>query len=147
MAADRDEPSVARTVPARRFVNSFTKRYPELAARSPVYAELRNLIDLSVAAAFIQQEDLYEKAGWSMEILGDEAKFAVHTYNAPKQVASAVAAIWKGSRLMTPIGGGVHVEAEKALFTENLLEDEGGKVAKLRQETKIELAEGQWWWQ
>ena len=132
---------------SQAFINSFTKRYPELAARSPVYAELRNLIDLTVAAAYIQQEDLYEKAGWKMDFLGDEAKFAVHTYNAPKQVASTVAAVWKGNRLMTPIGGGVQIEAQRALFMENLLEDENGKVAKLRQDTKIELAEGQWWWQ
>jgi len=132
---------------SQAFINSFTKRYPELAARSPVYAELRNLIDLTVAAAYIQQEDLYEKAGWRMDFLGDEAKFAVHTYNAPKQVASTVAAVWKGNRLMTPIGGGVQIEAQRALFLENLLEDENGKVAKLRQDTKIELAEGQWWWQ
>ena len=132
---------------SQAFTTSFTKRYPELAARSPVYAELRNLIDLTVAAAYIQQEDLYEKAGWNMDILGDEAKFAVHTYIAPKQVASTVAAVWKGNRLMTPIGGGVQIEAQRALFTENLLEDEDGNVSKLRQDTKIELAEGQWWWQ
>jgi hypothetical protein len=132
---------------SQAFINSFTQRYPELAARSPVYAELRNLIDLAVAAAYIQQEDLYEKADWKMDILGDEANFAVQTYNPPKQVASTVAAVWKGNRLMTPIGGGVQVEAQRALFTENLLEDEDGKVAKLRQDTKIDLAEGQWWWQ
>ncbi len=132
---------------SKSFVTSFTKRYPELAARSPVYAELRNLIDLTVAAAYIQQEDLYEESGWNMDILGDEAKFAVQTQNAPKQVASAVSAVWKKSRLITPIGGGVHIEAQTALFTDNLLEDEGGKVAKVREETKIELAEGQWWWQ
>ena len=132
---------------SQAFINSFTKKYPELAARSPVYAELRNLIDLTVAAAYIQQEDLYEKAGWNMDFLGDEAKFAVHTYNPPKQVATAVAAVWKGGRLITPIGGGVQIEAQRALFMDNLLEDGNGKVAKLRQDTKIELAEGQWWWQ
>ncbi len=36
------------------FVNSFTQKYPILADRSPVYAELRNLIDLSVAAALFR---------------------------------------------------------------------------------------------
>ena len=32
------------------FVTSFTKKYAELAERSPVYAELRNAVDLAVAA-------------------------------------------------------------------------------------------------
>ena len=78
------------------FVTSFTKKYPELADRSPVYAELRNLIDLSVAAAYIQKQDFYGKAGWKMPLLGNEKDFAVETYNSPKQVAAAVNAIWKG---------------------------------------------------
>ena len=52
---------------SQAFVTSFTKIYSELADRSPVYAELRNLIDLAVAAAYIQQQDLYGKAGWKME--------------------------------------------------------------------------------
>jgi hypothetical protein len=33
------------------FVAQFTKQYPELAKRSPVYAQLRNLIDISIAMA------------------------------------------------------------------------------------------------
>ncbi|NUQ62856.1 MAG: DUF1598 domain-containing protein [Pirellulales bacterium] len=128
------------------FVSSFTKKYSELADRSPVYAELRNLIDLAIAAAYIQHEDLYAKTGWSMEFFGDEKSFAVELYHAPKQVASTVAAIWKGNRLMTPIGGGVHIDATQAIDSENLLKDENGDVAKLRGQTSVELAKGQWWW-
>ena len=46
------------------FVLSFTKLYPELARRSPVYAQLRNLIDMSIAAAFIQDQDYYGQIDW-----------------------------------------------------------------------------------
>jgi hypothetical protein len=113
---------------------------------SPVYAELRNLIDMLVAAAYIQQEDMYEKAGWEMPVLGSEEAFPVRLYNAPTQVESAVNAVWKGNTLMTPIGGGVQIEAERALYPDNLLSDEGGKVSGLRQQTEINLADGQWWW-
>jgi hypothetical protein len=128
------------------FTNSFTKSYAQLAERSPVYAELRNLIDLAVAAAYIQHEDLYHKANWTMEFLGDEAAFSVRTYNAPKKVASTVAAVWKGGKLVTPIGGGVQIQADRALDSENLLSDEDGAVATRHAEAKIELAEAQWWW-
>lgn len=128
------------------FVSSFTKKYAELADRSPVYAELRNLIDLAIAAAYIQHEDLYAKTGWNMEFFGDEKAFAVEIYNAPQQVDSTVAAIWKGNHLMTPIGGGVHIDATQALDSENLLEDEEGAVKNLREETAVRLAEGRWWW-
>jgi hypothetical protein len=131
---------------SQAFVLSFTKKYAELAERSPVYAELRNVIDLSVVAAYIRQQDYYAKSGWTMPLLGSEKGFAVEVQNAPQQVESAVAAIWKGNRLTTPIGGGVQIEAELAVAKHNRLADENDKVSKLREETQLHLAPGQWWW-
>jgi hypothetical protein len=131
---------------SQAFVTGFTKIYPELADRAPVYANLRNLIDIAIAAAFIQQQDYYAKAGWKMEFLGDENAFPVETYDIPKTVESTVNAIFKGGRLLTPIGGGVEIQPQMALKSDKLLADEKGKVAKLRQETNINLAPGQWWW-
>lgn len=131
---------------SQAFVNDFTKKYPELAARSPVYAELRNLVDLLVASAFIQQEDYYGQSGWTMEFLGDESLFSVETYTAPKMVETAVNAVWKGRQLMTPIGGGVTIDATEALDRDNLLRDEKGAVAKRRNKAMLHLADGQWWW-
>jgi hypothetical protein len=131
---------------SQAFCLSFTQKYSQLAERSPVYAQLRNLVDLAVAAAFIQEQGYCQKAGWDLGLFADEKALPVETYNAPKQVESAVAAIWKGNRLMTPIGGGVHLDAATALKSENLLSDEDGKVAKTRSQTKLHLADGQWWW-
>jgi hypothetical protein len=131
---------------SQAFVTSFTQKYPYLAERSPVYAELRNLIDLSVAAAFIQKQDYYGKAEWKMELFGNEQSMPTEVYNAPKQVESTVATVWRGSRLMTPIAGGVWIEALMAIKPENVLADEKGSVAKLHQDTGLKLAPGQWWW-
>ncbi len=131
---------------SQAFVTEFTKKYSILADRSPVYAQLRNLIDLAIAAAYIHQEDLYAKANWPMELFGNEQAFAVETYSIPKTVETAVNAIWKGRRLITPVGGGVTIHPALALQSDNLLPDQRGKVDKLRQQTKIKLAKGQWWW-
>ncbi len=131
---------------SRAFVTGFTKRYPELAERSPVYAELRNLIDVAIAAAYIQQQDYCTKAGWKLPFFGSEQAFPVETYDIPKTVESAVNAIWKGQTLMTPIGGGVQIHAAQAIESDRLLADEKGKVAKLREVIKPKLAKGQWWW-
>ena len=136
---------------SKKFVHGFTKMYPELAAKVPVYAQLRNCIDLVVAAAFIREQDYYGRAGWSMNVFGDEAAYSVQTGHAPKKVESAVAAYWRGSRraatLMTPIGGGVNIQARLAFSPENLLSDERGQVAAERQGISIEsLTPGQWWW-
>lgn len=132
-----------------QFAASFTKRYPELAARSPVFAQLRNLIDMAVAAAFMQQNDLYEKAGWQPDLFENEERFPVQTYIAPVEADPAVGIVYTnhGNSITWPIGGGVTVHAHKALDTDNLLKDEGNKVGKIHEATKIEgLAEGQWWW-
>lgn len=131
---------------SQSFVNNFTKSYPELAERSPVYAELRNLVDLSIAAAYIQEQDYYGKAEWKMDLFGSEGTFPIETYDIPKTVESAVNALWKGQTLMTPIGGGVQIEAAQALDSNNQLSDAKSKVAKLRETVKPNLAKGQWWW-
>jgi len=136
----------SRNAASQMFVTGFTKRYPELAERSPVYAELRNLIDLSIAAAFTQKHGYYSKANWNMPFLGSEEKYAVQRYDAPKKVGTAVNAVFKHSRLMTPIGGGVQILANRALESGNLLSDEKGEVARTHDALKVELAQGRWWW-
>jgi hypothetical protein len=131
---------------SQAFVNSFTKIYPELAERAIVYADLRNVIDVAIAAAYMQQQDYYTKAGWKMPFFGDESAFPVETYDMPKTVESTVNAISKNGKLLTPIGGGVNIQPTKALESDKLLSDDKGNVAKVRQEININLAKGQWWW-
>lgn len=131
---------------SQAFVANFTKSYPELAERSPVYAELRNLVDLSIAAAYIQEQDYCGKAEWKMELFGSEEAFPIETYDIPKTVESAVNAVWKGQTLMTPVGGGVQIQPNQALESENRLSDDKAKVSKLREAIKPNLAKGQWWW-
>ena len=132
---------------SKAFTTAFTKNYPEIAARSPVYAQLRNMIDLLVACAFIQKQNYPELAGWQMATLGNEQRFPVETQPAPVQVETAVNAIWRGTKLMTPLGGGVTIEADKALISSNMLPDDGGKLQHARQQIALPpLANGPWWW-
>ena len=67
-----------------------------------MYAQLRNCIDLAVAAAYIRDQDYYSLAKWTPTVFNDEAAYPVETLNPPKQVASAVNSMWKGSMLVTP---------------------------------------------
>lgn len=129
------------------FTTSFTKKYPELAARLPVFAEMRNMIDLSIAAAFISQQNFYAQSGWSADLFHDENQLAVETYNTPQQVETVCTAVWKGNRLFTPVGGGVTIQAGQALKAENLLPDEDGKITELRESVDLkDLAADRWWW-
>jgi len=134
------------------FVRAFTMKYAELASKEPVYAQLRNLIDMAIAAAFIQQNDYYGKAGWDMEVFGDEQRFPIETYPEPAQVETAVNAVWKGNTLMTPVGGGINIQPLVALSPGHMKVDEQGEVEELRKQAEQEDAQRQqadpncWWW-
>lgn len=132
---------------SQAFVTGFTKKYAELSEREPVYAQMRNLIDMSIAAAFIQQQDYYGQAGWRMEVFGTEDAMQVETYHTPKHVESAVNVVWKGRTLMTPIGGGVEIQPRMALATDRLIADENDRVKSARESVKIDaLPKNRWWW-
>ncbi|HEV3418011.1 MAG TPA: DUF1598 domain-containing protein, partial [Pirellulales bacterium] len=144
---ERQQTSGRGNPAAKAFADDFTKKYPQLSAALPIYAQLRNLIDLSVVAAFMQQRDYFSKAEWRMDGFGNEATMPVKTENAPKQVETAVNAVWRGTHLMTPIGGGVHINPHEAISTSNLLRDDGGKVSQARDKIELKsLSPGQWWW-
>jgi len=129
------------------FTTSFTQKYAELSARKPIYSQLRNLIDMTVVAAFIQQQDYFGQSGWTMPTLMSEEKFPIQTYQAPVQVETVVTSVWKGNRLMTPVAGGVTIQPKQALSSENLLQDERGATAHAKQEISLkDLKPGQWWW-
>ncbi len=139
--------TAAQSPASKKFTKSFTEKYNELAERAPVYGQLRNCVDMLVAAAFIQQQDLYGQAGIDLGALGDEAAYSVETYNAPKQVATAVNSMWKGNRLMTPVGGGVEIRANQAVDAENRIADKDGAVAKAKASIDLSsLPANQWWW-
>jgi hypothetical protein len=132
---------------SKAFQHSFTAKYPSLAKKVPVYAQMRNLVDMLIASAYIQQQDFYGKASWDLGILGDENILSVEVYSEPKQVETAVNAVWKGSSLMTPIGGGVDIQPLNALSSKNLLQDGDGAVQKVHADTVLtHLVPGQWWW-
>ncbi len=132
---------------SRKFTQSFTNKYSQIAKNAPVYGQLRNCVDMLVAAAFLQEHDLYGKAGWDLSVLGNEEIYPVETYNAPQQVASAVSSMWKGRHLATPVGGGVQIEAKKALSAESLLADDKGDVQAARDAVNLkDLPADAWWW-
>lgn len=130
---------------SKAFTVDFTRKFSQIADKSLVYGQLRNLVDLSFAAAFIQDRDLYEKSGWSLGVMGSEDQLPVETRPAPRQVETAINAVVKGTRLITPIGGGIEIQATKAL--KQVRGDEGGEIAKLRDAQKVnEVKADQWWW-
>ena len=70
---------------------------------------------------------------------------AIETLPPPVEVETAINAVWRGNRLLTPIGGGVTLHPRMALDAANLLSDESGGVGKARAETAT-LPKTGWYW-
>ncbi len=132
---------------SQAFCRDFTEKYSLIAERVRIYDELRQLIGVAIAAAYIQEQDFYGQAGWSMPVLLDESKVSVETYTAPQQVETAVNAIWRGTTLMTPLGGGVHMQPREALRSSHMTVDVKGANNEAKKAAgPTDLADGQWWW-
>ncbi len=132
---------------SKKFTQTFSNKYAQIAERAPVYGQLRNCVDMLVAAAFIQKYDLYGQADWDLSVLGEESIYPVETYNAPRQVESAVNSMWKGNHLATPVGGGVEIRAQLALDADHILADEDGSLQSAKDQTGLaDLPADKWWW-
>jgi hypothetical protein len=70
---------------------------------------------------------------------------SIETDAIPTEVQPAVNAVWRGSRLLTPIGGGVTLQPRIALDAPNLIIDEAGVLVELRGGADS-LPAGRWWW-
>ncbi|MEM6687809.1 MAG: DUF1598 domain-containing protein [Planctomycetota bacterium] len=131
---------------SQAFCQDFTEKFNDIAARVRVYAELRQLIDVAIAAAYIQDQDFYTQAGWQARTLMDESQVQVETHHAPEQVETAVNAIWKGNTLMTPLGGGVQMQPRLALQKDRLDIDQTGQTSDVMVRASNGLDSDQWWW-
>jgi uncharacterized protein DUF1598 len=128
------------------FTLSFTRKYAEIAEASPVYAQLRSQIDLTIAAAVIRRNDFYAKSGWTAEFLRDEECLSVETLTGPERVPCVVNSMWKGNRLLTPAGGGVSIRPDLALDEENLLSDADGTMRATYEQLRNAPDAERWWW-
>jgi hypothetical protein len=98
-------PGSKPAVASQLFTNDFTRLYPEIARRRPVFSELRNVIDLLVVAASLHKQNWYGRVDWDAKTFLDESVLKVRTRPTPRQVPAVSNAVWKGRRLFVPSGG------------------------------------------
>jgi hypothetical protein len=126
---------------AKKWAEAMTTNYDGLAKALPVFAELRNCMDLAVVAALLVKEDLPAKTGCDLSLLLDEKRIAVAEYHVPKAVDSRASFVRKGQGGILSLSGGIQVDSWSVLT---------------RVETRAELAETRrqaalapterWWW-
>ncbi|MFM7070925.1 MAG: DUF1598 domain-containing protein [Planctomycetota bacterium] len=132
----------------RQFTESFTKHFPALAAKYPVYAELRNIFDLALVAAIIQAQDLPGQAGWHMTYFGDAAQCPVELGTAPREVDSVVNhRVINRTQVVAGVSGGVSCSVKSLAAKDRMVVDTYGKLkANLTGSKPKNLASDSWWW-
>ena len=98
-----------------------------------------------MAAAYLQEHDAYGRSQWGAESLRNEDVYSIQRYQPPVEVETAIAAVWRGNRLLTPIGGGVTMQPRIALDATNVLMDDEGLVSSARGK-KLAVPQDRWWW-
>jgi len=131
-----------------KFVDSFTRHFDLLAAKYPVYAELRNVFDLAVVAALLKHERVLDRAQWQAVHLLDEEKYQIELGTAPTKVMSVANYHVSGDRaLAAGVSGGVEVNATAKLSTERYqVSTYGDLEAGRAQSLKEKLPPDLWWW-
>lgn len=92
---------------AKRWADTMTAKYKELAAKDSVFAELQNCMDLAVAAALISKQRLAEKAGLDMAIYTDNQRLMADGLPTPKHVQTEVSLAKTGREWLITASGGV----------------------------------------
>jgi hypothetical protein len=132
----------------RQFTESFTKHFPALAAKYPVYAELRNLFDLALVASIIRYQDLPGQTGWHMTYFGDTAQCPVELGAAPREVDSVVNhRVINRTQVVAGVSGGVSCSVAPLAAKDRMVVDTYGKLkANLAGSKPKNLASDSWWW-
>ncbi len=95
------------------FAKRFTEKFPELADKDPVFADLQNVIDLAVLAALFRDEGLPEKVGWSMDLFLNPEKAVVAKGRVPKAVPTTFNTKRSGRVIIGLLAGGVVIPTQQ----------------------------------
>ncbi|MEX2174770.1 MAG: DUF1598 domain-containing protein [Pirellulaceae bacterium] len=131
-----------------RFAESFTKHFEHLAAKYPVYADLRNIFDLALVAAVVRSHDLAGQGDWHLTHFGPGGDYEVPLGVAPAKVDSVINhRVIGGRHVVAGVSGGVRVDPRTVAAAQAVKTDEYGLVsADRRGSTPQALPRRAWWW-
>jgi len=127
---------------AELWATKMTESFGELSREMPVFADLQNIMDLTVVATLITQERLAERAGLDLGVLNGQTEAvepASHTV--PKSVDPQCSFIRGRNGWVVTASGGVDLNAFEVV--ENQTTD--AAVSETRS-TAIAAATDRWWW-
>jgi hypothetical protein len=132
----------------RQFTESFTKHFDELCVKYPIYAELRNLCDLALAASLVREEGLADKVDWHMTYFGDPQAFVVQKCAVPKEVDSVVNyRLLREGLFVAHVSGGVIVKPNELVSRQSIQVESHPQLQQKRPGNAAKpQAVDRWWW-
>jgi hypothetical protein len=131
----------------RRFANSFTEHFEAISTAYPLYGELRNVFDLSLALAIIEREGLMERIGWQAPLYASPNFLRLPKVAVPSEVETVVNhRVINRRHIIAGISGGVWVDARKALKTQAPARDRAATLQLAEPPAPTPEGEPRWWW-
>ncbi len=132
------------------FARGFTRQFDTLAAKYPVYAELRNIFDLALLAGIIRSEDLPSRVDWHVTHFGDGQAYQLTLGPTPREVESIINAVEVDhSQFIVGVSGGVSVDTGQLIAPESIEVDDYGLMDAARGSAApvlSQLPRDAWWW-
>jgi len=131
-----------------QFAHSFTKHFDQLAAKYPIYADLRNVFDLALVAGLIVAEDLPGQIDWPALHFTQGTRYQVPRIPAPVEVETVINHRVIGQKhIVAGVSGGVTADASRYLQKAAIAADNYGALQAGHTTSKPgALPEDAWWW-
>ncbi len=132
----------------RQFAESFTEHFEALALKYPVYGELRNIFDLAVVCALVQEEGIAAKLDWHLTCFGENGSCPVLTGPAPRTVQSVVNhRVIQRVHIVAGVSGGVRINPSKLVAREAVAVESNGALGGQQAGSVPKALPGDaWWW-
>jgi hypothetical protein len=127
---------------ATQWADSFTQQYGLLAAKLPVFASLRNCIDLAVVAAIVTREERFQRTKpGATSLLLNADRVDVGRYPVPRTTPSRASFVERKSEYVVSISGGVGLDSWSVLKQAAIRQP----LAALRARS-VPPRSNAWWW-
>jgi hypothetical protein len=127
---------------AKKWADTMTARYSDLAAKESIFGHLQNCMDLALVAALLTKEHMFEKANLSTPLLTSASDLPTERYPSPKQVASKASLIRRSSDWLISVSGGVQLDSWGPVMKT----EPSDSVAPVAATASNAPTTGAWWW-
>lgn len=127
---------------AQLWADKMTDSFAELSKEMTVFSDLQKIMDMTIVATLITQEQLDEQAGLDLRILRENAaSLPLSSYSVPKAVDPQCSFIRGRSGWVVTASGGVEINGFEVVEQQEM----DAKVAQART-TALAAASSQWFW-